>query len=158
LELIEGDLIDKRPKKQPHTYALSRVVRRLMAVFESVYQEAPINVAPEDTPTSEPEPDAIVLKPEFAGYRPEQPQPNELALVVEVADTTLHFDLTVKAALYARAGIVEYWVLDLNGRRMIVHREPEAGIYKSVVAYRENERVASLAAPDHHLLVSDVLI
>src|SRR5258708_468852 len=98
-ELIEGELIDKMPKGQPHTYALARIVRWLNGVFDWVYPEAPINLAPEDTPTSEPEPDAIVLKPEFGGFRPQQPRPSELALVVEVSDTTLNFDLTMKAAL-----------------------------------------------------------
>jgi len=165
LELIEGELIDKMGKKRPHVEAAARMLRRLMKMFdeELVYPEAPIHVAPEDTPSSEPEPDVIVLKPEFAGYRAEQPKPGELDLVVEVADTTLTFDLTVKAALYARAGIVEYWVLDLNGRRLIVHREPEigadrTGVYRSIAAYNENERVAPLAAPDRSFLVRDVLI
>jgi Uma2 family endonuclease len=145
-------------KKQPLTHALKRMMRWLNEVFEWAFQEAPINVAPQDNPTSEPEPDAIVLKPEFGGVRPELPRPSELALVVEVSDTTLTFDLTVKAGLYARAGITDYWVLDLNGRRMIVHREPEAGVYKSVVAYAEIESVARLAAPQYSLVVRDVLV
>ena len=77
--------------------------------------------------------------------------------MVEVADTTLKFDLTVKAALYARAGIGEYWVLDLNGRRLIVHREPARGVYLSVVAYSESERVAPLESPQHELRIADIL-
>jgi len=67
--------------------------------------------------------------------------------VVEIADTTLAFDLTVKAALYARAGILEYWVLDLTGRRLIVHRDPKGGGYASVTAYSEHESIAPLSAP-----------
>lgn len=160
LELVEGELINKMGKKRPHVEAAARMLRQLMKMFDEtlVYPEAPVGVAPEDNPTSEPEPDIVVMRPEFGGYRPEQPKPNEFALVVEVADTTLNFDLTTKAALYARAGIVEYWVLDLNGRRLIVHRDPQAGVYESIVAYGENERVAPLTAAEHTLLVRDVLI
>ena len=77
-------------------------------------------------------------------------------LVVEVSDSTLRFDLTVKAALYARAGIVEYWVLDVSGRRLIVHREPTPGGYRSVVAYSEFESIAPLASPQNKLQVAEL--
>jgi Uma2 family endonuclease len=120
-----------------------------------VNQEAPIDVAPRDNPTNEPQPDAIVFALRGA-FRTSVPQPVDLDLVVEIADSTLRFDLTVKAGLYARAGIVEYWVLDLTGRQLIVHREPEAGSYRSVIAYNESEKVAPLAAPQNELLVGDV--
>jgi Uma2 family endonuclease len=70
-----------------------------------------------------------------------------LHLVVEVADTTLNFDLTTKAALYARAGIADYWVLDVSARRLIVHRHAESGEYMAILVYTEQENVAPLAAP-----------
>jgi len=69
-----------------------------------------------------------------------------LVSVFEVSDTTLDFDVK-KARLYARAGIPDYWVLDVNNRRLIVHREPNAGRYASVLAYGQDEIVAPLAAP-----------
>jgi Uma2 family endonuclease len=78
-----------------------------------------------------------------------------LHLVVEVADTTLSFDLTTKAALYARAGIVEYWVLDVPGRRLIVHRHPQLGKYTTILIYSEQESVAPLAAPQAMFKVAD---
>jgi Uma2 family endonuclease len=81
-----------------------------------------------------------------------------LALVVEIADSTLHFDLTVKAGLYARAGIVEYWVLDVTGRRLIVYREPESGAYRRVVAYSESEEVAPHTSPQSELLAGDIFL
>ena len=67
---------------------------------------------------------------------------------MEIADSALKFDLTVKAALYARAAIAEYWVLDVAGKRLIVHRSPKSGTYTSVAAYGENEIVAPLAAAE----------
>jgi len=121
-----------------------------------VNSEAPIDVAPEDNPTNEPQPDLIVLSPDYSAFRSAIPQPQDLRLVVELADTTLAFDLTVKAALYARAGIVEYWVLDVQGRRLVVHRDPQAGQYRSIVAYGEQESVAPLSAPDASFRVGDV--
>ena len=120
-----------------------------------VNPEAPIDVAPEDNPTNEPEPDIIVLKRELSHFRSANPKPEDLHLVVEIADTSVRFDLTTKAALYARAGITEYWVLDVAGRRLLVHREPRSGHYASVVAYSEEESVAPLAAPQKNFRVAD---
>jgi Uma2 family endonuclease len=130
----------------------------LIQVFGALFvnHEAPIDVAPEDNPTSEPVPDAIVLKRKFTRFGLARPQPGDLDLVIEIADTSLAFDLTVKAALYARAGIAEYWVLDVPGRRLIVHRDPENGQYGSVTAYNEQESVAPLSAPDSRFQVLDV--
>jgi Uma2 family endonuclease len=157
LELVEGELIDKMGKKRPHVDAVALMVGWAIQAFgvRFVNSEAPIDVAPEDNPTNEPEPDLIVLKENYSGFRSETPQPRDLQLVVEVADTTLAFDLTIKAALYARAGIAEYWVLDVQGRRLVVHREPGEGRYGSVVAYDEHERVVPLSAPNSSFRVGD---
>src|ERR1035438_10192541 len=70
--------------------------------------EAPIEVAPEDNPTNEPVPDLIVLRQDQSHFT-SNPRAQDLLLAVEIADTSLNFDLTVKAALYARAGVSEYW-------------------------------------------------
>jgi Uma2 family endonuclease len=158
LELIEGDLIKKVSKNRPHINALVPLWLWLNDVFGRLFvnPETPIDVAPEDNPTNEPQPDLIVLKrPTSEFLKP--PQPADLHLVIEVSDSSLQFDLSTKAALYARAGIPEYWVLDLNGRRMIVHREPSATGYRSINAYAENESVTPLSAPDSSLVVANVL-
>src|SRR5437867_7416078 len=157
LELIEGELIDKMRKKRAQVNSLTLLLAWFVDVFgvRRVNPAAPIDVAPEDNPSNEPEPDLIVLKRDLSHFTSENPQPQDLQLVVEVADSTLGFDLNTKAALYARAGIVEYWVLDIAGRRMIVHRDPEAGRYTSVAAYGVEESVSPLAAPDSRLRVGD---
>jgi Uma2 family endonuclease len=148
LELVEGELISKMGKHRPHVIAVMSMLVWLMDCFGKSFAdaEAPIDVSPEDNPTSEPEPDAIVLKRDRSTFS-RSPQPEDLHLVVEVADSTLPYDLTVKARLYARAEIIEYWVLDLNNRRLIVHRNPAAGQYSSVISYSEHETLAPLAAP-----------
>ena len=78
--------------------------------------------------------------------------------MIEVADTSLGFDRTTRAALYARACITDYWVLDIASRRMIVHRDPQAGRYTSIAAYSSDESVAPLAAPDSLLRIADAFL
>ena len=156
-ELIGGELVEKMGKKGPHMRAVMRLVLWLRQIYGEAFvaQEPSVTMHPQDTPTSEPEPDAIVVNRSFfeieglAG-------PGDLRLVAEVSGATLAFDLTVKAGLYARAGIAEYWVVDLQGRRVIVHRRPEAGRYLDVAAYAEDEFVATLGAPEASIRVADL--
>jgi Uma2 family endonuclease len=157
VELIEGELIDKMRKNRPHVNTAALLTAWLIQVFGGlrVNAEAPIDVAPEDNPTNQLVPDLVVLTRNYiaSDFQSTTPQPRDLDLVV---DTSLAFDLTVKAALYSRAGIAEYWVLDVPGRRLIAHRDPENGQYGSVTAYNEQEGVAPLAAPNSTSQVRDV--
>ena len=143
-ELIEGELIAKMAKKHPQAFGRFFVL-----------QEAGINVSPEDQPTSFPEPDVAVINKPFSAI-PGLPTPADLVLVAEVSASAFAFDMTIKAGLYARAGITEYWVVDIEGRRLIVHREPVVSAYQSVFAYAENESVSPLAAPTHAIRVGDL--
>ena len=72
-------------------------------------------------------------------------------------DTSLRTDRAAKAALYARAGIVEYWLLDIVNRQMLVHRVPGSAGYGEVVVYGEDETAATLARPDTLVRVADLL-
>jgi Uma2 family endonuclease len=154
LELVQGELISKMGKNRPHVNTLTRLQGWLVQIFglDFVNPEAPIDVAPEDNPTNEPEPDVIVLRKELSYFR-SNPPAEDVLLVVEVADSSLSFDLTVKARLYARAGIPEYWVADVGTRQIYVHRNPGSGKYGSVVIYSEQETVSPLAAPHAEFLV-----
>jgi len=157
LELVEGELISKMGKKRPHVDSFTLLQEWLVQVFgfRSVNVEAPIDVSPEDNPTNEPVPDLIVLRQDRSRFS-SNPCAQDLLLVVEIADTSLNFDLTVKAALYARAGVSEYWVLDVSGRRLLVHRNPQSGAYADVAAYSEHESASPLAAPQAQFRVADV--
>ena len=157
LELVEGVLIDKMAKNRPHVISLVAVLVWLQRVFgvDFVNPEAPIDVAPADNQSNEPEPDIIVLSRPSREIRAANPRPDELRLVVEISDSTLGFDLMTKAELYARAGIVEYWVFDVAGRRLIVHRDPQAGKYRSVIAYSGPEGIAPLSSPGHEFQVAE---
>lgn len=154
-ELINGELIDRMAKNAPHIRGVQFVGRCLRRVFgeEAVWQESTIDVRPDDNPTSDPEPDVVVLR----GERPDRPAPEQVLLLVEVADTSLGLDLGEKRDLYARAGIADYWVLDLNQRRAIVHGDPVNGVYQKVEVYAEDESIVPLAAPQAAIAVGEML-
>jgi Uma2 family endonuclease len=157
VELIEGELIRKMGKKRRHVSTLTLLRAWMAQVFtdEFVDTEAPIDVAAEDNPVNEPEPDLIVLDRPTSTFD-QNPAPRNLRLVVEIADSSLAFDLNTKAILYARAAIIEYWVVDVAGRRLIVHRQPQAGRYQSVVAYGDSEIVAPLAASSRQFPIAAI--
>jgi Uma2 family endonuclease len=161
LELVHGELISKMGRKRPHVNALVAVQAWLVRTFgeQFVNPEAPIDVAPEDNPTNEPEPDLVVLAKPSREFQDANPRPGDLRLVVEISDSTPHsshsFDLTTKAELYARAGIVEYWVVDVAAGRLVVHRDPREGLYRSVTAYGEHEAASPLASPQSEFRVAD---
>ena len=147
-ELVMGELIHKMGKGRLHAIVMMNVLRWLQKAFGEMFinSETPIDVAPEDNPTSEPQPDIVVLKNQYDLF-PANPQPADFNLVVEISDSTLSFDLGVKARIYARASICELWVVDTQGKRVIVHREPQGGQYLSVVAYACGEAITPLRAP-----------
>jgi Uma2 family endonuclease len=157
LELIEGDLISKVSKNRPHITVMVFVMKWLTTVFDALYitPEAPIDVSPEDNPTSEPQPDLAVLTQPCSAYQTANPGPAEVRLLVEISDTTLAFDLGIKARLYARAGIAEYWVVDVTGRRIIVHRSPSNGVYETVTSHLAGESIEPLSAPGKSFSVDD---
>lgn len=146
LELVNGELIDHMGKNPPHVYWKTLVRQWLAKVFggDFVRSEDPIDVAPEDIPTSEPEPDLIVTTKSIRETS-ENPKPDELRLVVEISDTTVWYDLNVKARLYARAEIVEYWVVNVPEKKLIVHRQPQNGSYTHITAHVSNEEVTPLS-------------
>ena len=156
-ELVEGALIDRMGMNRPHGCGVQCLYAWLIGIFgwDFVNSEMPIGGAAADSAMSEPVPDVMVLKRSTWEF-PSNPQPADLHLVVEVSDSTLTFDRTTKAALYARAGILEYWVLDINGRCLIVHRELSAGGYRSVISYAEGESISPLAAPHASFGVSEL--
>ena len=111
---------------------------------------------------SEPEPDVAVVAGSPRDYR--DAHPSTALLIVEVADTSLEFDRTTKASLYARAGIPDYWLVNLVDARVEVHRNPQrstgapaAWHYTSIEPYRAQDRIAPLAHADRSIAVEDLL-
>ena len=115
--------------------------------IEYVRSEDPVDVAPEDNPNSEPEPDLIVTYQSIRVTKGSNPTPEDLRLVVEVADSTYEYDRIIKAALYARAGIREYWLVDVrnvNEPELILHEKPENGKYQRILSFSYYEQVKVL--------------
>ncbi len=158
-ELLDGEIIDKMGQNRPHAIAVTLIIKWLIAVFggDFVQCQLPIEIADTDRPNYQPEPDASVTAQPASAYPEEPPSPGDLRLVVEVADTTLRDDLTTKSGLYARAGIPEYWAIDINSRRLFVHRGPQNGSYTEVRALLETQKIATESAPDREVLVADLL-
>ncbi len=156
-ELVEG-MINKMGPNWGHAEMIRLLIAWLSTAFgvEYYYTQSSIDVLPEDNPTSAPQPDGIVLNRPARGLG-RLPSPADISLLVEASDTTLAYDLTTKAALYARAGIVEYWVVNLPDRRLHVHRRPAEGIYHEVLFYSQSQVVSPLAAPEQTVGVSSLL-
>ncbi len=157
-ELIEGALIPKVPKNHRHTVTIVLLVKWLVGRFgaERAIQEGAIDLRSEDNPINAPEPDFILLNESIVRLG-RRPRSGDVSLLVEVSDSTLAFDLGVKARLYARAGIADYWVVDINGCRIISHRDPMAVGFRSIRTYSADERIAPLAVPDAEIRVEELL-
>jgi Uma2 family endonuclease len=158
-ELIDGELIDKMGQDPPHAYAIRALFAWLTALFgaDRLLIQSPIEVKPGDSDWSLPEPDVAVLAETGGDYRKRHPRGDELLLAIEVADASLRQDLTTKRDLYARASVGEYWVLDLQSRRLIVHRKPEQGEYKETAILNEGERASCAGHPEQTIAVRDLL-
>lgn len=155
----KGEAQPTMSQKRRHAIAIVLLIQWLISVFggDRVQCQLPIDVASEDNDTNEPEPDAAVFVQPITTYVERHPGPVDLLLVVEVSDTTLRFDLRTKALPYARAGIVEYWVLDVTGRRLYVHRQPTATGYGEVLEYAEDETLSPLARLEASVRAADLL-
>ena len=156
-ELVEG-AINKLGQNSGHANMVRLLVRWLVETFgwTHFFSQSSIDVRPEDNPTNRPEPDGILLARPADAFT-SNPTPEDIRLLIEASVSTLRYDLTTKARLYALAGIVEYWVVSLTDRTLAVHRDPWEGLYRDVRTYRENERVAALAGPDKPVIVSQLL-
>ncbi|MDQ2800871.1 MAG: Uma2 family endonuclease [Armatimonadota bacterium] len=155
-ELLEGEIIDKMTFNEPHIYVSSQVHRALAAIFgfDYVRPAAPVALNRRNGP----EPDAAVMVRPLRDYlQIGTPPPQDARLVVEVSDATLRTDLQVKSHLYARAGIPEYWVVNVNARTLHVFHQPTADGYGSETVLGENQSVSPLAAPDSTIAVADLL-
>src|SRR5712692_4292324 len=161
LELIDGLLVLREPQYTPHATAIQLVQRTLQRAFGdgwSVRSQLPI--ALDDM--SEPEPDAAVVPGDPRDYRDAHPE--RPVLIVEVSQSRLAFDRRHKASLYARAGIADYWVVNLVDQVLEVYREPVAAPtgrgdwkYNSVRLLRRNAIVTPLAAPRARIRVAALL-
>ena len=151
LELIGGQLIVAEPKGSPHAAAVGMAgdaLRAALAPGWTVRLQDPLALDDE----SAPEPDAAVVPGRHADYR--HAHPARAALIVEVAESSLAFDHTQKGSLYARAGIADYWIVNLEDRVVEVYRDPGPDLtapfgwrYTSVTRVRPPDSMTPLGVP-----------
>ena len=161
LELLDGALIVKEPQNSPHFTAVSLVHDALRAALGPgwfVRMQGPVAL----DERSEPEPDISVVPGAARDYRAAHPA--RPVLVVEVSESRLRFDRSEKAAIYARAGIADYWIVNLVDRVLEIHREPArptarhgAWGYRSIHRFGPDSVVSPLAAPAARVTVADLL-
>lgn len=147
LELIEGEIVEMAPIGSRHAGAvkiLNRLLSRLAAERAIVSVQDPLVIGERSVP----QPDLALLKPRADSYSESHPTPADVLLVVEVADATLSFDLGTKVPLYARSGIPETWVVDLQERVVRVFRDPSAAGYRTSFTASGDESVAAAALPE----------
>lgn len=152
VELIDGVIREMSPTNRPHaiaTTAVRQLLDRGLAGRASVYEEKPLRL--EDI-ASEPEPDVCVCSnPDLRAFGTESTEP---LLVVEVAESSLMYDMTTKAELYAKGDVPEYWVVDLANRVVHVFRNARHGAYRTKMTKEPGTRVAPLSWPDFEIDVA----
>ena len=160
-ELINGEIYEKMsPQSTPHFRGIlngSRIFHRSYSTEFSVRVQVPLEL----TFKHEPEPDFSIVH-ETEENAEKNPPIESIVLVMEVSDTTLTYDRTTKLEIYARAGVAEYWILNVKGRRLEVHREPALtangeGIYRSSRIVSSGEKVALPGLDNIDIAIDDLL-
>ena len=156
-ELIDGAVFEKMGQKQPHIGLIGRWLIALGNAFGYAYIHSQLPIVLSDD--TEPEPDFAILARPGNDYLAAgtTPAAADARLIVEISVSSLVFDTAVKADRYARAGIPEYWASDVEGRRLIVHRDPTPDGYANVVSLSEGESISPLSAPHTVFVVADFL-
>lgn len=161
IELLGGALVVREPQGSPHAMGIrmaEEALRRAFATGWDVRVQLPVALDEE----SEPEPDVSVVPGSFRDYP--RDHPGRAVLVVEIADSSLALDRTLKGSLYGRARVADYWIVNLVDRVLEVHRDPAPDPaahpgwrYATVTTLRAGDTVVPLAAPDSPILVADLI-
>jgi Uma2 family endonuclease len=156
VELVEGEIVVMSPIGERHAAAVDRAATlfiRRAGDAANVRVQGPTRLSDR----SEPEPDVLLLRPRGDFYAAGHPGPEDVLLLVEVADSSLRYDREIKVALYARRGIREVWLLDLAGARLEVYRGPGSDGYRTTQRLQRGERIVPEALPDLEVAVDELL-
>jgi len=156
VELINGEIRTMSPKGPKHSSGNTRANRRFTGLLGDraiIRIQDPIHL----DDYSEPEPDVVLAIPVEGEYDDHHPTPEEILLVLEVADSSLFFDREEKSLLYAQAGIKQYCVLNLRDRELEDYRNPGADGYRSKETYTAEQSFNLAAFPDIFVKVNELL-
>jgi Uma2 family endonuclease len=155
VELIEGEIVQMPPIGDLHAWCVNRLTRLfILGVGDAavVSVQNPFRLSNR----SEPVPDVVVMRPR-PEFRGPHPTPSDVLLVIEVSDTTLHYDQRVKLPLYARELVPEVWIADLKGECIWVYSDPSGSGYGVTLILRRGDRIAPAAFPNLEVAVDDIL-
>lgn len=157
VELLDGEILTMAPIGPRHTGVVSRLNHLLVTRFGSwviVQVQNPVRLSN----VSEPEPDIALLRWRDDFYAARHAQPTDTLALVEVAQTSLTYDRERKRKAYARSGIAEYWIVNLNSDEIEIHRRPSSSDYDVQFRAARGETVTFEAFPGEPLCVDDVLV
>ena len=156
VELIDGEIIHMAAMGARHGRCVNDLAEWLIPRLlgrARVTVQTPVRLGLRQ----EPEPDIAVLRRRPDRYGTALPGPEDILLVIEVADTSLAYDRDVKLLRYAAAGIPEVWIIDLDGARVLVYRRPHAGSYEHTETVARSGALVPEAFPDLALAVAELL-
>jgi len=156
IELLNGVIVEKMPKGTKHATLNDIIATRLIQKLGEkvcVKNQNPIRL----DDFSEPEPDIVLAKPPFEQYFENHPTPNEILLILEIADSTLGYDRNTKGLAYSRAGIRQYILLNVQEKTLEDYREPGADGFQSKKTHRAGQNFNLVAFPEIVLSVNDFL-
>lgn len=156
VELLEGEIGEMAPSGSRRAACVDRLTRVLsegLGRSAIVRVQGPIRLGEH----SEPQPDVTLLKPRDDFYADATPGPEAVLLLIEVSETTQEYDRQVKVPLYAKWGVPEVWLVDLQGRRIHVYQDSAPDGYRRARAAEEGQSLSPLAFPEFGLAVEDVI-
>ncbi len=146
VELVGGFIVNMSPQGSRHNSFLMKLNRFFAPLHSRFF------IAVQGTLTIAEgqifDPDFTLLKQKPEGYKLKLPEAQDVCLVVEASESSLHFDQRIKLPIYAAAEIPEYWIADLEREILIVHREPTEGRYASIETLQGDDIVSPLSAPE----------
>jgi len=157
VELIDGEIVAKMTHGPRHNAMVDRTAR---AFFTRAGDSAIVRVqgAVRVNLYSEPEPDVVLLRPRSDFYASGHPGPADILLIIEVAESSIEYDRDVKAPLYARSNVHEYWLVDLNKNVLHQHLSPQRDRYRTVRQYVRGQSLAPELLPDCVISTSELLV
>ena len=153
-ELIDGEILDMAPEGEFHRFINDRgaeYLRRVLQDKAKIFEAHPITLA-----ASEPQPDIAIVRLPDTRYLKHHPYPEDIYWLIEVADTTLAYDLDAKRQLYAQAGIPEYWVIDITKQQLVIFHDLQGGDYVTQLTVSDGV-VYSIAFPEVAIAVQPLV-
>jgi Uncharacterized protein conserved in cyanobacteria len=157
VELINGEIITMNPINSPHGGMVNRLAQKLIIGLNNqatVTIQNPVRL----NDLSEPEPDLAIAKYREDNYYKSHPTPEDILVIIEVSDSTLEKDRTIKIPLYATAKIPEYWIVNLVDKQIEIYRQPKKGEYHFKQIISEKDQLIQLNSPSLNFKYQDFFI